>query len=125
MIGTVGNVGRMASNSPMDHRAVVVADRSGVIQMWSRGAERLFGHPADQAVGQTLDLIVPEAFRDMHWTGFRHAMEQGAAKLEGQSSEIPVRFRDGTVTPCPGRFVLLRDAGAQVIGAMAVFSPPN
>jgi PAS domain S-box-containing protein len=53
----------------VDHRAIVVADTDGVIVHWNAGAERLFGHSPEDAVGQSLDLIVPDEFRDRHWAG--------------------------------------------------------
>lgn len=109
----------------MDNHAVVVADKSGTIQLWSAGAERLFGHTRDQAVGKTLDLIVPEEFRSDHWTGFRRAMDTGDSKIAGQPFDIPVRQADGTVTPFFGMFVLVRDAKNATIGAMAIFNPPT
>jgi PAS domain S-box-containing protein len=107
----------------MENHAIVMADRAGTIQGWNRGAEALFGHVATEAIGQTLDLIVPETFREQHWIGFRHAMEAGSAKLDGQSTEIPVKCRDGTMTVFPGAFYLVRDAQKIVIGAMVVFGP--
>jgi PAS domain S-box-containing protein len=48
--------------SSLDDQAVVVADATGIIRMWNQGAETLFGHAADEAIGQTLDLIAPESF---------------------------------------------------------------
>jgi PAS domain S-box-containing protein len=108
----------------MDDYAVVVADRAGVIQLWSRGAERLFGHPAHEAVGQTLDFIVPEAYREAHWNGFHRAMETGVAGAEGQPTELPVNCRGGIAT-LPGTFRRLRDASQSVIGAMLICTAPG
>ncbi len=107
----------------MEDHALVAADSTGVIRVWSPGAEKLFGHPATEAVGRTLDLIVPEEFRAQHWQGFRHAMEAGTAKLDGQPTEVPVRCADGAVMIFPGSLVLLRNAERAVIGAMVIFGP--
>src|ERR1700728_1190410 len=101
----------------MDGHAVVIADAKGVIQLWSRGAETLFGHPARDAGGQSLDLIVPAEYREAHWNGFRRAMESGAAKAEGEAIELPVNCAAGVMV-FPGTFRLLRDRGNAVIGAM-------
>jgi PAS domain S-box-containing protein len=109
----------------MDNHAIVIADASGIIQMWSRGAEQLFGHKADAAVGQTLDLIVPDDFKARHWAGFRRAMASGSAQYEGQPFDLPVRGRDGGVTPFPGLLRLLRNNKNEIIGAMAIFSAPT
>jgi nitrogen fixation/metabolism regulation signal transduction histidine kinase len=46
--------------------AVIFADRAGLIRIWNRGAEALFG----EAIGASLDIIVPEKFRSAHWSGF-------------------------------------------------------
>jgi PAS domain S-box-containing protein len=107
----------------MNDHALVIADRTGIIQHWSRGAEMLFGYPASDALGQKVDLIVPPQYREQHWAGFHHAMASGAAKLDGQSTEIPVRHRDGTVKAFAGAFNLLRNAQRQVIGVMVIFGP--
>lgn len=107
----------------MDDHALVGADATGVIQVWSRGAETLFGHRAAHAIGRTLDLIVPEQYRDQHWHGFRLAMETGSAKLDGQSTEVPALCADGTITVFPVSFMLLRDSQKKVIGAMVIFGP--
>jgi len=105
----------------MDDHALIAADRTGKIQLWSAGAERLFGYSREEAVGQMLDLIVPAEYREMHWKGFHQAMNAGTAKAEGQPFELPVSRRDRVET-VPGQFVLLRDGYRNVIGAMAIFN---
>jgi PAS domain S-box-containing protein len=55
-------------------QAVVVADRDGIIREWSPAAERIFGYSTAEAIGQTLDLIVPEEERADHWHSYRHVM---------------------------------------------------
>ncbi|HZZ37325.1 MAG TPA: PAS domain S-box protein [Caulobacteraceae bacterium] len=105
----------------MDDNAVVIADADGVIRFWSAGAQKAFGYCAAQAVGETLELIVPAEYRDAHWAGFRRAVESGAAALEGQISPFPVLRADGDIATSPGRLTLVRRAGGQVIAAMVVF----
>ena len=61
----------------MDQHAIIIADQDGVIRLWSDGAERLIGHAASHALGQKLDLIVPQEFRAQHWTGFGNVMDGG------------------------------------------------
>lgn len=109
----------------MENHAILVVDRTGVIQMWSSGAQRLLGYDAQDAIGQTLDLIVPPEYRDRHWSGFRAAMDSGVAKADGAAANIPVLCCDGSIRRFPGRFFLLRDALGSVISAMAVFAPYN
>src|SRR6516225_9349051 len=83
----------------MDDGVVVMAGTTGVICFWSKAAEAALGYSAAEAVGQTLDLIVPAEFRDAHWNGFRRAMASGQAAAEGQASPFPVRRADGEIIP--------------------------
>jgi len=71
----------------MEH-AIVVADADGKITRWSPGAEALFGYSAVTALGQSLDLIVPEALRARHWAGFRRAMR--SPQVKDLAADIPV-----------------------------------
>jgi PAS domain S-box-containing protein len=105
----------------LDQTAVVITDAAGVIRFWSSGAEKAFGYAANEAVGQTVELIIPAQYRADHWTGFRRAMEVGAASAEGQINPFPVRQADGAVVAFPGRLTLIRQAEGQVVGAMVVF----
>lgn len=61
--------------------AIIYADCSGAIRIWNRGAEKLFGYVADEVLGQSLDVIIPEQLRLAHWEGFRNAMDTGKTKF--------------------------------------------
>lgn len=77
--------------------AVVAADAEGVITFWNAGAERIFGFPADEAVGSSLDLIIPERLRDRHWQGWRQVMATGRSRYtDDDLLSVPGRRRDGT-----------------------------
>ena len=107
----------------MDNHAIVIADAQGVIQLWSRGAETLFGHAARDVVGRPLDCIVPDEYREAHQQCFARAMESGFAGGEGVAFELPVGCAGGVMV-FPGMFMLVRDAEKAVIGAMAIFTAP-
>src|SRR5512134_588421 len=62
--------------------AVLVADREGVIRFWNRGAELIFGYTPAEAVGQSLDLIIPENLRGRHWEGYWRVMSSGETKYK-------------------------------------------
>jgi PAS domain S-box-containing protein len=109
----------------VDHRAIVVADTDGVIVHWNAGAERLFGHSPEDAVGQSLDLIVPDEFRDRHWAGFHRAMSTGESTLDGPAAHLPVKCAGGDVTVFPGRLVLLSDPHGRAAGALAIYEQPD
>ena len=108
-----------------DVRAVVVADTDGVIVHWNDGAQALLGHATADAVGQSLDLIVPDDFQERHWAGFHRAMNTGECKLDRAATHLPVRCADGTVQVLPARFVFLTDAHGRPAGALAVYEPPD
>ena len=77
-----------------DIRALVVADAEGIIRMWSRGAEALFGYPATYAIGRSLELLIPERFRERHWRAFHAAMATGVIELD--EVVTPTIHADGT-----------------------------
>jgi len=83
--------------------AMIFADREGVIRVWNSAAERIFGHRAEAALGQTLDLIVPERFREQHWTGYDRALTARATKYVGQSLPTRAMRADGTQITTRGR----------------------
>ena len=105
----------------MNSHAIVIADAEGVIRFWNAAAAAAFGHAASDAIGQTLDLIVPEPYREAHWQGFRRAVASGAAAAEGQGGSFPVRRADGEIGEVPGRLTLVRESEGRVIAAMVVF----
>ena len=106
----------------MKTHALVMVDAAGVIRVWSPGAEALFGYDEASAVGQTLDLIVPEDYRGRHWAGFRAAASSGTTKMDEPVANIPITCQDGSVVRFPGRLMVLRDAKNKIIGAMGIFT---
>jgi PAS domain S-box-containing protein len=106
----------------MDQHAIIMADSDGTIQHWSSGAVRLLGYSVDEAVGQKLDLVVPEIYRDQHWDGFRKAITSGVTAGAGEFFDAPVLCRTGEEKLFRGQLHLLRSENRGVIGAMAIFS---
>jgi PAS domain S-box-containing protein len=104
----------------MPGHAVVAADASGMITYWSAGAEALFGYRRQDAVGRTVDLIVPGPLRDRHWAGFRRAML--APQVKDMAADIPVLCADAEVRIFPGRLLVLSDGLGQAIGALGIFT---
>jgi len=105
----------------MDDDAVVVADRQGVIRLWSAGAERMFGYPASESLGRTLDLIIPAEYREAHWNGFRRAIASGQTPAEGTVLSFPAQHSSGDVIERSGRLTLIRRPPNDVIAAIMVF----
>ncbi|MBR0648561.1 PAS domain S-box protein [Roseomonas terrae] len=76
--------------------AIVMCAGDGVIRFWSPGAERIFGFTAEEAVGQSLDIIIPEPQRARHWVGFDRVMAGGHSRFgEGELLAVPALHRDG------------------------------
>jgi len=105
--------------------ALVFAEPSGIVRMWNPAAESLFGHRAAEAIGQTLDLIIPPEFRARHWAGFRAAMAAADGNTDRASSNIPALHRNGTVMQVMVRLLVIHDSRNRVAGAMAVFTPDD
>ena len=98
--------------------AIVFADRDGVIRLWNAGAEALFGFPAAEVIGRSLDVIIPERFREAHWAGFRRAIAAGHARHMVRTTRAIHRF--GQVLYVDLSFALVKDASGAVIGSVAV-----
>lgn len=77
--------------------AIVYADEKGVIGFWNKGAERIFGFSSEEAVGQTLDIIIPESLRKRHWEGFGATMRTGKTRYgAGDMLAVPALRKDGS-----------------------------
>jgi PAS domain S-box-containing protein len=100
--------------------AVIVADKEGVIRLWNRGAEAIFGYSSAEALGQTLDLIVPERFRQRHWQGYRQVMATGLTRYTKELLAVPAMRRDGTRISLEFSVALLHDAAGALIGIGAI-----
>ena len=100
--------------------ALVFADLQGIIQRWNPGAENVFGFTAAQAVGQSLDLIIPERMRKAHWEGFNKAIERGGT-LPGRTSAITRAIhKSGEPFYVDMSFAMVKDQAGKLIGSMAV-----
>ena len=75
--------------------AIIAADPEGRIVSWNPAAERIFGFTAQEALGQTLDLIIPERFRARHWDGYKQVMRTGQTKYGAEVLRVPARHKDG------------------------------
>lgn len=75
--------------------AVIVTDRVGAIRLWNGAATALFGWSAKEAVGLTLDLIIPDKHRATHWQGYRRVMATGRTSYADRLLEVPALHSDG------------------------------
>lgn len=89
----VADVARAVLHGP---EAIVAAGSDGRIFLWNPGAVRIFGYSEDEAVGQSLDLIIPERLRERHWTGWDRVMETGRSRYgEGDLLSVPAEGKGG------------------------------
>lgn len=98
---------------------IIFADREGIIRLWNAGAERIFGYSGDEAVGKNLALIIPERFRNAHWSGYRRAMAEGKTKYTGQVMPTRSMREDGTAIYVELTFAILHDEAGNILGALA------
>ena len=88
--------------------AILVADLDGIIRYWNTGAEQIFGYSAAEAIGQSLDLIIPENLRARHWDGYNRVMASGVTKYQTGMLSSPGARADGSRVSLEFSMVLLR-----------------
>ena len=101
--------------------AIVACDRDGVIRFWNAGAARIFGFGMDEAIGRSLDLIIPERLRARHWGGWRHTIATGRSRYAGGDTlSVPALRKDGAQISVEFTITPLRGADGVITGLAAV-----
>ena len=100
--------------------AIVVSDASGAINLWNPAAERLFGFTQAEALGNSLDLIVPERLRERHWAGYRRTMATGETRYAHDVLRVPALHKDGRALSIAFTVGLLYGPQREVTGIVAV-----
>ena len=101
--------------------AVVVCDGQGRIVLWNAGAARIFGYAEDEALGQSLDLIIPERLRQRHWEGYDRSMASGTTKYGGNDLlRVPAVDKAGRALSIAFTVCMLRDADGRVSACASV-----
>jgi PAS domain S-box-containing protein len=111
---------RLAAIVESSDDAIIGKDINGVITSWNRGAERIFGYPASEALGASLDLIIPERFRRAHWEGFQRAIDTGRTKYADRVLTTRSAHRDGSKLYVDLSFGLVTDDKGAILGALAI-----
>jgi len=99
--------------------AVIFVDVAGTIRRWNPAAAALFGYIAVEALGENLDLIIPEHLRAAHWHGFEAAMTRGVMKLQGRPTVTRAQHQTGRKLYVDLSFGLVKE-GTAIRGAVAV-----
>lgn len=101
--------------------AIVATDSQGHITFWNPGAVRIFGFAESEALGQSLDLIIPENLRARHWQGYGQVMKTGESRYgRGDVLAVPALHKDGHRVSVEFTIVMLRDAAGRTDGMAAV-----
>lgn len=101
--------------------AIVATDRDGLITFWNPGAIRIFGYSAEEAVGQSLDIIIPENLRARHWAGYREVMVTGHSRYgEGDTLSVPAQTKFGNRISVDFTIAMLHDEQQNPNGMVAL-----
>ena len=100
--------------------AILFADREGIIRLWNQGAERIFGCTAEEAIGKSLDLIIPEKLRERHWEGYHKTMATGETRYGTEMLAVPAMHQDGSRMSTEFSIVLLSDDDGKPLGVAAI-----
>jgi PAS domain S-box-containing protein len=99
--------------------AIIVGDREGIMRLWNAGAESIFGWSAEEALGKSMDMIIPEKHRPRHWEGYDKVMASGVTKYGSSVLAVPALTKDGRRISVEFNVVLLKDADGRVLGIAA------
>ncbi|PWC31403.1 PAS sensor protein [Azospirillum sp. TSO35-2] len=100
---------------------IVYSDDQGVIRFWNEGAERIFGFTAAEALGKSLDLIIPERQRAIHWEGYARVMATGKSRYEkGALLSVPALHKDGRRISVEFTIVPIHDDQGAMMGMASV-----
>jgi PAS domain S-box-containing protein len=108
---------QLVNNSP---DAILISDKEGIIRFWNDGAEAIFRHSRAEAVGQSLDLIIPENLRGRHWEGYRQVMASGETKYQTGLLSSPGVRKDGVRVSLEFSMILLRDEAGLIQGCASI-----
>jgi PAS domain S-box-containing protein len=100
--------------------AVVISDKHGAITLWNPAAERIFGFTPEDALGKSLDLIIPERLRGRHWEGYEKTMATGQTRYGNDLLRVPAVHKDGRALSIAFTVALLYSPERELTGIVAV-----
>ena len=100
--------------------AIVAADPEGKIVLWNPAAERIFGFSQAEALGRSLDLVIPERFRERHWHGYREVMRSGETRYGTEVLRVPALRKDGRPLSIAFTVALLKSRDGAVEAIVAI-----
>jgi PAS domain S-box-containing protein len=100
--------------------AVLFGDREGIIRFWNEGAAAMFGWSAAEALGNSMDLIIPERLRGRHWGGWDDVMKTGHTRYGRDILAVPASRKDGLPLSIEFTIQMIRDDEGKILGASAI-----
>ena len=101
--------------------AVILGDAEGIIRLWNAGAEAVFGYTSAEAIGHSMDIIIPERLRGRHWDGYRRVMATGSSRYgAGDLLAVPAVRKDGRGISVEFTIQTLRDEAGRITGLVAI-----
>ncbi|MDE1142725.1 MAG: PAS domain-containing protein [Paraburkholderia tropica] len=100
--------------------AIIISDAAGDITYWNPAATRMFGYTQNEALGKTLDLIIPERLRGRHWEGYHKTMATGQTRYGNDVLRVPAVDKDGRALSIAFTVALLHGAQGELTGIVAV-----
>lgn len=100
--------------------AIIFSDREGLIRLWNKGAEEMLGFSEQEALGQSLDIFIPENQRARHWEGYYRVMETGTTRYAKELLAAPALRKDGSRISTEFSMTIIRDSEGKVAGTVAV-----
>ncbi|MCA3238428.1 MAG: PAS domain-containing protein [Curvibacter sp.] len=100
--------------------AVIFCDLDGIVRVWNAGAEKVFGWSADEAIGQSMDMIIPERMRKAHWDGFHQAVARGGVKPGRTSMITRSLHKTEESIYIDMSFEMVRNEAGEMLGSLAV-----
>ena len=100
--------------------AIMVCDAQGAITLWNRAAERIFGFTEAEALGRSLDMIIPQRQRQRHWDGYHKTMETGITKYGADLLRVPALHKDGHTLSIAFTVSMLFSQSREVTGIVAM-----
>jgi PAS domain S-box-containing protein len=119
VMNTLSSLGEALLATASD--AIIATDRGGAVTFWNAGAVRIFGFSAAEALGQSLDLIIPDNLRDRHWRGYDRVMATGESRYgHGDLLSVPALTKDGRRISVEFTIVMLKDEQSRPTGTAAI-----
>lgn len=100
--------------------AIMFSDRDGIIRLWNSGAEKMFGFTTEEALGQSLDLIIPENLRGRHWDGYGRVMQSGTSRYSADMLSAPALQKGGARISTEFSMVMVKNDAGEMLGVAAI-----